>query len=361
MSRVSKQRSLSRRRFLQQSVTTVGLLGVAAATNKWGKAATPKAASETNPYAYDVSRLAKTDPKLVHYQEVSRLRSPHAEARRIAIGPEDELYVAAGNYVSALDSHGVPRFEIAVPAPARCLAVTLEGEIYVGLRDHIEVFDRKAKRSATWDAPAPRTWFTGLTATAQGVFAADAGNRVVLRYDASGKLARRIGEKNKVRNIPGFIVPSSYFDLAMHRDGLLRVANPGRHRIEAYTVEGDFEFAWGKPSAAIDGFCGCCNPINIAMLADGRMVTCEKGLPRVKVYRGDGTFESVVAGPESFPENARVSSGDSLSDSTHGGLDAAVDSAGRIYILDLVTADIRVMARKADAPNSPVEKAPGGV
>jgi hypothetical protein len=40
-----------------------------------------------------------------------------------------------------------------------------------------------------------------------------------------------------------------------------------------------------------------------------------------------------------------------------GGLDAAVDSQGRIYVLDLVAADVRVMARKKDAPAAPTTKA----
>ena len=116
--------------------------------------------------------------------------------------------------------------------------------------------------------------------------------------------------------------------------------------MEVYTATGDLELFWGVSSNSIDGFCGCCNPINLAMMLDGRCVTCEKGLPRVKVYGADGIFESVVAGPESFVENAKACSGDA-SECHQGGLDAAVDARGRIYILDLVANDIRVMARKA--------------
>ncbi len=143
--------------------------------------------------------------------------------------------------------------------------------------------------------------------------------------------------------MPGFIVPSPFLDVLIHRDGLLRVNNPGRHRVEAYTFDGDLEAAWGKPTAGIEGFCGCCNPIAIAALADGRLVTCEKGIPRVKIYSAAGDFESVVAGAESFPENAHACT--DLNDCIHGGIDAAVDSGGRIYILDIVTSDVRVMQR----------------
>ena len=112
-----------------------------------------------------------------------------------------------------------------------------DGTVYAGARDHVEVFDAKGKRLATWESPGKRTWFTGLAVGENDVFAADAGNRVVLRYDKSGKLAGRIGEKNKERNIPGLIMPSPYLDVKLARDGLLRLNNTGRHRVEAYTAE----------------------------------------------------------------------------------------------------------------------------
>jgi hypothetical protein len=294
-----------------------------------------------------VERLRKTDPKLIHYEQVGHFAGPSPDPRRIVIGPEDRVYIAAGNSVSVLDGKGARVMDVGLGTPARCVAVAGDGTIYAGVRDHVEVFDTKGKRLATWDSPGKRTWFTGLAVGENEIFAADAGSRVVLRYDKSGKLAGRIGEKNKERNVPGLILPSPYLDVKLARDGLLRLNNTGRHRVEAYTPGGDLEFSWGKPSNAIDGFCGCCNPVGLALLPDGRYVTCEKGLPRVKVYSPEGTFESVVAGPESFVENAKATFVKGTEDCRLGGLDAAVDSQQRIYILDLVANDVRVMKHKA--------------
>jgi hypothetical protein len=338
----------TRRQFLKRAARQTGLTGLGGVLAlAASRAARANPGDEPNPFAYDLGRLQRTDPKLVHYELQNRIRAPRAEPRRLALGPGPAIYVAAGNYISVMDSAGAVTSEIALAAPARCLSVTPAGILYAGLRDHIEVFDARGQRQAAWEAPAKRTWFTGLVVTDKEVFAADAGNRVVLRYDRSGKLLGRIGEKNKERNVPGFIVPSPFFDLKAHQDGLLRVVNPGRHRVEAYTREGDFEFAWGKPSAAIEGFCGCCNPVSLALMADGRFVTCEKGLPRVKVYSAQGEFESVVAGVEAFSENAKACAANDPSDCTKGGLDAAVDADGRVYVLDLVAGDVRVMVRKA--------------
>lgn len=300
--------------------------------------------AEPNPFAYDVGNLAKTDPKWIGYREVRRLPALKTTSlRRIETGPDDLLYVAGGGSVVAMNAEGVRGLEIALDGPVRCVTVAKDGTIYAALRNHIEVFDSKGKRLATWDAPAGKPWFTGMAVGENDLFAADAGNRVVQRYDRSGKLAGRIGEKNSERNIPGFIIPSPYFNVKIHPDGLIRVNNPGRHRIEAYSFVGDFEGSWGSPGGTIGAFCGCCNPINLAILPDGRIVTCEKGLPRVKVYSADGDLRSVVAGTEAFPENAKVGAGEREADAALAGLDAAVDSHGTIFILDLVTSEIRVM------------------
>ena len=330
-----------RREFLADGIRGAALLAALAS----GRSPAAEKAGTKNPFAYDVSRFSKTDPKLIAYEEIARWKYPHAEPRRLTMSPDQQLFICAGNYLTAMKPDGQRGLEITLPEAARCVAVANDGTIFAGLRDHIEVFDAKGQRKATWDSPGKKSWLTGLAVGENDVMAADSGGRVVLRYDKSGKLVRRIGEKNKERNIPGFIVPSPYLDVEIGKDGLLRVNNPGRHQVEAYTLDGDFEGAWGKPTAAIDGFCGCCNPIGLALLADGRFVTCEKGLPRVKIYSAQGEFKSVVAGVESFPENANACS--SLNDCTRGGMDAAVDSEGRIYILDLIAGDVRVMRRKA--------------
>jgi len=330
--------NVNRRQFLHQSAfgTGVAMLGQFSTLG----------ASEPNPFAYKVDHLAKTDPKLVRFEQAGMWRCPASSPRQVAVGPEDRVFVATAKGICVFAADGVLLTEIPTRSAVRCLALAGDGTIFAGLRARVEVFDAKYQSLPGWDNPDPKTWLTGIAVTEKDVFLADSGNRVILRHDRSGKALKKIGEKDNTRNIPGLIVPSPYLDVKVAPDGLLRVNNPGRHRVEAYTLDGDLEFAWGKPTAAIDGFCGCCNPIGIALMPDGRLITCEKGLPRVKVYTSSGEFESVVAGPESFPENARVGSVRDANDGTMGGLHAAVASQGRVVVLDLATGNVKTMQPK---------------
>jgi hypothetical protein len=274
---------------------------------------------------------------------IERRPCPGKGARRIAVGPDDGLHVAAGNQIVRLGAAGAVT-AIDVGATVYGVAIATDGTTFAGLRDHIEVFGADGKRRAVWAAGDARSWISGLALGADSVFAADSGHRVIWRYDLNGKVVGRIGAKDTARQAPGLIVPSPFLDVKLHTDGLLRVNNPGRHRFEAYTVEGEFAGSWGAPSAAVQGFCGCCNPIGLALLPDGRTVTGEKGLARVKVFRSDGEFESVVAGPESFVANMQAGAGGALG--ARVGLDVAADSRGRIHILDRVTGEISVLQPK---------------
>lgn len=304
------------------------------------------ASGAANPFAYDVSRFSRTDPALVTWEEVSRRTSPIPDARRLAIGPGNVVHVAAGNEIVRWTASD-PRPSLDLGARATCVAVAADGGVFGGTRNRILIFDADRRPRPFWESASPKSWFSGIAVGERDVWIADSGLRLVWRCDRAGKLLGRVGERQPERNVPGFVVPSPFLDVCAHPDGLLRINNPGRHRVEAYTAEGDLEQTWGQPSAAIAGFCGCCNPIALAVLADGRTVTGEKGLPRVKIYAEDGTFQAVVAPTESFADNRRRSpeAGDAL----RAGLDVAVDSRGQIHILDRATSEVRVLRPKARA------------
>jgi hypothetical protein len=274
--------------------------------------------AQDNPYAYDIERFKQSGSGLAQYTEVQGKKLPLTVAYAIAVGPGDALYVSGDEAILVFDSRG--RLQTSIPTSGRAwsLAVDTNGDIYAGMHDRVEVFD-----------PA------GARQTRDYVFAADAGSRIVWRLDRTGGQRKRIGDRDDAGDIPGFLIPSPYFDVGIDPDGFLWAANTGRHSLENYTPDGDLRSYWGEFSMEIEGFCGCCNPTHFAILEDGSFVTSEKGIPRVKIYDRLGRMAAVVAGPDRFDEGTV-------------GLDLAVDSAQRILVLDPARKAVRIFVKPGE-------------
>jgi hypothetical protein len=298
-------------------------------------------------YAFDLTELAKVDPNLILYAEAGPpVNTGLRESRAIALDAGGRMYIAGDRAIRVLSNTGSPERLIELAGEPQCLAVSEDGRLYIGLRDHVEVVNAQGRPVASWASPGAGTVLTSMAKSQDDVFAADAGRRVVLHYNSAGTLIKRIGEKDPDKNTPGFVIPSPHFDLAVSRDGLLRVVNPGRHRLEAYTFDGDFEFGWGERSVGIEGFCGCCNPVSFALLPNGGFVTAEKGLVRVKVYNSDGGFAGVVAGPAQLAKGQRLRICDTPEECQGSALDVAAGADGRVYILDPADNVVRIFQRK---------------
>jgi sugar lactone lactonase YvrE len=293
------------------------------------------APDQKNPYAYDLSAFREGDTSLVLYDEVLHFDAGSGAIHGIALDKTDRMYVCGENHVTVYTPPGKPELDFAVNGTATAITVSTDGRIFVAMTDHIEVFDRRGKLVRQWKSPGDGAIITSVATTDTGVFFADAGNKIVYHTDFDGNLLQKIGEKDPSRNIPGFVVPSPYFDLGIDKQGALWVVNPGRHQFEKYDPEGAITATWGISSMSMEGFCGCCNPSHFAVLSDGSFVTSEKGIERIKVYRPDGTFRCVVAGPDAFTEGTR-------------GLDLAVDSRDRIVVLDPERGMIRIFGKKEE-------------
>ncbi len=301
----------------------------------------------------DLSRLGGAQAANVVGREVAQFQPGFQRARAIAVAPGGEVYITGDSAIRRFNPAGKKLAEISTLEPPGAIAVDANSNVYATFGATVWVFDRDGKRIATWPA-RENAVFTSIAVCNAGVAVADYGNRCVLHYDRDGKTLRVIGKKDEARNCPGFVVPSPYFDLAMAPDGLLRVTDPGRHQIEAYTLDGDREAAWGHFSATEpDGFVGCCNPANFAIVPiPGRpgdfagFVTAEKGLARVKVFDADGKFVGFLAPPDMFSRHDDlVAAGPS--GEPFAALDIAAGADGRIYVLDGVVGQVHVFEWRA--------------
>lgn len=280
-----------------------------------------------------VNAVKKTDPGKVVGVAAGFIKPVMSGLTAIAVGPGDNIFLGGSAGIEMFDKNGAHIAGIAVSGSVTCIAVAPDGDIFAGVKDHVEIYGRDGGRKAVWASPAPGTELTSIAWSSNFVFVCDYVNRIVWRFSPDGKLSGRIGDKDGDQRTAGFVVPSAYFDVAAAADGSIRVVNPGMHRVEHFTADGKFLSCWGSASMTVDGFCGCCNPTHIALMADGSFVTSEKRIARVKLYDAEGGFNGIISGQEDWPEKIV-------------GLDLAVDSSGRMLVLDPQAGVVRVFTRK---------------
>lgn len=283
--------------------------------------------------------LAGVPSGLRTWRQVARIDTGFRPPRVLAAGG-GKVYVAGGQAVRVYDEDGRVAGEWQLSGEPSALAVAKDGRVLVALGDRLAIHGPDGAERAHWPV-GEKAYVIAVAATEAGLFVTDAIGHTVRQYDESGRLIRTLDGKGSPDEI-GFVIRSGYFDLAPAPDGLLRIVNPGKLRVEAWTYDGQRCFYWGKAAATVDGFAGCCNPANIAILPDGRIVTAEKGVApaKVKVFERDGPqtevakVTGVVAVAADFAD-AKIP------------LDVAVDSRGRILVLELEGPGyLRVFQRK---------------
>lgn len=351
---MKKETNINRRRFFSGSAIGLGLLSVGGLAG-WlsgRRNSGPSGAKANRPpldqrFTYDVSRFAQTDPSLLRYAESTSIPTGFSDPSCLGVGWNDRLLIGGDTSVKALGPDGKLQWTVPLSGRPQALAPTPDGRLLIALQDHLEVWDHSGRQLLRGEPLGDRVYLTSVAEGGGGIFAADAGNREIIRCDANGRALSRFGRIGAKDGTPGFVVPSPYFDLFFGGDGMLWVTNTGRHRLEAYTPEGKFERSWGIAAMAVEGFCGCCNPVYFTRLPDGRFVTSEKGLNRIKLYDAQGIFEGVVAGPETLVKDLDLARKACANCHIGFGFDVACDSKERVFALDPARREVRVFTPKA--------------
>ena len=287
----------------------------------------------SNPYALDVEKIRNGDTANIAFAETLQIKTSLEEIHGLATDAGGKVYVSGKSGVEIFDASGKPETKFSIQGTAQCISPDEKGNLFLGMPDHVEIWNAAGKQLSKWESFGTEAVITSIAVKNNDVFIADAGQKVVYHCSNTGNLINKIGLKDPATGVPGFIIPSPYFDLGISHDGNLWVVNPGRHSFEKYNFDGTLLTSWGKASMAMEGFCGCCNPSNFALLNDSLFVTSEKAIERVKIYNADGSFRCLVAAPNQFEAGTK-------------GLDLAVDNQNRIMVLDPVKMMIRVFELK---------------
>ena len=211
---------------------------------------------------------------------------------------KNSIFVALVDKVAVFDLSGQHQYDFAIEPNVRDMVVDDGGVcrgkahlaptmIYILYPTKIVVYSLTGQKKDEWHACSETSDYCALTTTQDYVFVTDAENKNIVQYDKQGNLVRFI------KSPDGFIIPSYAFDIISINDTIY-CSNSGRHRIESYTINGEFIASFGKRGADAGAFAGCCNPAYLEKTYSGNILTSEKGVPRISSYGRDGKFRTVL-------------------------------------------------------------------
>ena len=286
-----------------------------------------------NPYEYNVDEFRKVDSTKILYAEKLHFPVKVNYWAGIAVSDSD-IIVVTDNHLLKFNYLGKQIFSKEIIDTATCVTVDENNHVWIGMNHYVVMYDQNGTLVKRWNSFGERTMLTSMAVFGEDVYAADAGNRIVYQCNTNGQIVQRIGEKDEQKGVPGFVIPSPYFDVAIDDNGFLWAANTGRHVFENYNRDGSLRTSWGVTSFKIEGFSGCCNPAHFSIMDDNSFITSEKGMPRIKLYDQHGQFIGIVAPPAAFSGSLAP--------------DIAVDRQHRVIALDFERQQVRIFEKKTE-------------
>jgi hypothetical protein len=199
-------------------------------------------------YKNDIQQYKDKDNVPTRFEETEAIAANLQEVQAMAIGPQDNVYVGGKDALVVFNANREEIKKYPINGNPNSIGIGPDGAIFVGIRDHIEVLPSNGTEHTVWDDLGDRALITSIAVDEDDVIVADAGNRIVVRYNHKGEILGYIGEKDEEKDILGIVVPSPFLDIAFDPNGRLWVVNPGRMGIESYRKNGSLITSWYNAS-----------------------------------------------------------------------------------------------------------------
>jgi hypothetical protein len=226
--------------------------------------------------------------------DVTKVFEPaQGQLNAVTTSENGNVFLGGESFVARFDSAFKPIWEYKTEMPVTALAAS-GNNLYAAVQGTILVLDFNGEKVDEWGPFEENSMITSLSVNDIYVAFADAANKTVFVLDKTGIVKSLIGNSE----IP-FIIPSSYFDVALGADNIIYIANTGNRRIERRNIEGKLLDFFGEPGTDPQDFCGCCNPAHFALIPGG-FITAEKGINRIKILDNKGKFVEFVSSVNDF-------------------------------------------------------------
>lgn len=140
--------------------------------------------------------------------------------------------------------------------------------------------------------------FADIAVVADGtLFLADTKNHRIVHLDGQGGLLNRWGSFSGSNQ--GQAAPTATFNepwgIGLDAAGTIYIADTWNHRIQAFTLDGEYLHSWGQFGQGAD-HTDLYGPRDVAVGADGLVYVSDTGNKRIVVYTAQGEFVNQVGG-----------------------------------------------------------------
>ncbi|HOU95150.1 MAG TPA: hypothetical protein PLN06_00805 [Bacteroidales bacterium] len=213
--------------------------------------------------------------------------------KAVAVSPEGNIFLGGDSFLSCYDKDLKEIWTQSTPD--KITAITVSGDtVFATSEELIFLVNTGGKPIGEWGPYDENSLFTSISANKNYLAVADAGNKIVYIMKKDGEVISIIGHSGEK-----LLIPSPYFDVFLTPDNTLFLAHTGNFRIEKRSIEGQFQSTFGKSGTAPEDFCGCCNPAHFTVIPQG-FVTSEKGMNRIKIMGPEGGFFEYVSSNNNF-------------------------------------------------------------
>ncbi len=322
---MSNKVKITRRGFFKVTGTSIGALFLRSSPAEGAGRSAPVRDSRLR---YDVDRFREVAPEFITHKEAGSIEPGLDRMRSISVSEKGDIVTVSGETMYIFYA---PDFKDAksFPLPRVSSAVSWADreKILVAFDGYADIYNTGGEKLGRVLAHETGSLITSVSVKNGLISAADAGRKRLLISDFKG---RRLAAVEK-----GFQIPGKCFATVIGPEGTVWVTNPGKHSLEEYSLKGEKLSRWGKFSMDIDGFAGCCNPVDFAIDRKGNFITSEKGIPRIKQHNRRGELTGVIAPPAKFRRNDQE-------------LFIDADASGKIYVISNPEKRIRVFEPSAE-------------
>jgi outer membrane protein assembly factor BamB len=225
---------------------------------------------------------------------VSKVFEPgKGQLNAVTVSENGRIFLGGEPFIACYDTGFNLIWEYKTGMPVTALTVS-GNSLFASVQGTILVLSMDGEKTDEWGPFENNSMITSLSANEQYVAFADAANKTVFILDKKGVVKFLIGKSDEP-----FIIPSSYFDIALTSDNILYAANTGNRRIEKRSIDGKLLEYFGEPGTEPGAFCGCCNPAHFTLIPGG-FITSEKGINRIKILNIKGEFVEFVSSVNKF-------------------------------------------------------------